>query len=166
MVLLWLKCPYNKSILNWFFRLALMVLGTVGLLFFNLWVAVVYLIYFVGFNFWAMPVKHCQYCYYMVKESTTDKETGKTIVKLLPMDKWKESCLKEHVACGKKWGFNFFLTWLIPIVLISISFFFNFSLLALISLIGFIIVLAIMLYYTKKKICPKCAIVDDCHSSF
>jgi membrane protein YdbS with pleckstrin-like domain len=126
----------------------------------------VYLIYFVVFFFWAMPVKHCQYCYYKVKETTIDKENGKPIVKLLPKDKWKESYLNKHVACGKKWGFNFFILWFLPIVLISISLFLSFSIFALISLIGFIVVLAVMLIHMKWKVCPTCAIVDECHAAF
>jgi len=38
------KCPYNKPVLQWVLRFAIMVLGTVGLYFFNLWVAVMYLL--------------------------------------------------------------------------------------------------------------------------
>jgi disulfide bond formation protein DsbB len=143
-----------------------MVFGTVGLIFLNLWVSLVYLIYSIGFNFLLYPTKHCQYCYYAVKESTIDSKTGKTIKKLLPKEQWIESCLEKHVACGKKYGFNFFLIWLIPIVLIIVSFFFSFSIFAVIALIGFIIMLASMLTYTKKKICPTCVIVEECHSSF
>jgi len=57
------KCPFYKPVLQWVFRLGLMALGTVGLYFLNLWVAVGYLIYSFGFYLWAMPIKHCQYCY-------------------------------------------------------------------------------------------------------
>ena len=152
------KCPFNNSVLQVVLRLALMVIGTVGLYFLNVWVAVVYLIYYVAFFFLAMPLKHCQYCYYKVKETTIDKN-GKTIVKLLPKDEWKESYLKKHVDCGKKWGFNFFILWFLPIFLIGISFFLSFSIFALISLIGFIVVLAVMLIHMKWKVCPTCAIV-------
>jgi hypothetical protein len=81
-----------------------MALGTVGIIFFNVWVAVVYLIYAMLFNFLLFPTKHCQYCYYAVKETTTDNTTGKTIKKLLPKDQWKESRLENHVECGKKWS--------------------------------------------------------------
>ena len=114
------KCPYNKPVIQWVFRFALMALGIVGLLFLNVWVAVVYLIYYVVFFFLAMPLKHCQYCYYKIKETTIDRKNGKTIVKLLPIDKWKESYLKKHVNYGKKWGFNFFILWFLPIFLIVI----------------------------------------------
>ena len=41
------KCPYNNSVFQWVLRLGLLVLGTVGLTFLNLWVAVAYLTYFV-----------------------------------------------------------------------------------------------------------------------
>ena len=158
------KCPFYKSIFQWVLRLALMVLGTVGLMFFNIWVAVAYLIYYILFFFLLMPLKHCQYCYFCVKETTT--EGGKTNKKLLSVDEWKESYLKKHVACGKKWSFNFIILWVLPIVLIIISFFFNFSIFALISLIGFICVLALMLIHMRWKVCPTCAIMEECHSSF
>jgi disulfide bond formation protein DsbB len=160
------KCPYNKPVLQWVLRLGMMVLGTVGLIFLNLWVSVAYLIYYAVFFFLAMPLKHCQYCYYKVKETTIDRKNGKTIVKLLPKDKWKESYLKKHIACGKKWGFNFIIIWFFPIVGIVISFFLSFSIVALLSLIGFIVMLAVMFIHMKWKVCPTCAIMDECHAAF
>ncbi|MFX0114500.1 MAG: hypothetical protein ACFFB3_08125 [Candidatus Hodarchaeota archaeon] len=160
------SCPYYKPVLQWVLRLSLLILGTVGLSFLHLWVAAVYLIYYVVFFLWAMPVKHCQYCYYNVKEPTLDSETGKTIEKLLPLDKWKESYLQQHVACGKKWSSNFFILWFAPIFLIGISLFLRFSVIALISLIAFIIVLAVMLIHMKWKVCPTCAFVEECHAAF
>ena len=159
------RCPYNKPVLQ-LIKIALMALGTVGLIFLNLWVAVVYLIYYFVFFFLAMPLIHCQYCYYSVKETTIDKKKGKTIVRLLPVDKWRGSYLKKHVAYGKKWGFNFFILWFLPIILIIISFFLSFSIFALISLFGFIAVLAVMMKYMSLKVCPTCAIQEECHSSF
>lgn len=69
------KCPFNNSVFQVVLRLSTMVLGTVGLYFLNIWVAVVYLIYYVVFFFLAMPLKHCQYCYYKVKETTIDEKT-------------------------------------------------------------------------------------------
>ena len=143
-----------------------MALGTVGLLFLNLWVSVVYLIYYIAFFFLSMPLKHCQYCYYKIKETTIDSKTGKTIEKLLPVDKWKESYLKKHVECGKKWGVNFIILWFLPIILMVISFFLNFSIFALISLIGFIVVLVGNYFYMLRVKCPSCAIQEECHSSF
>ena len=159
------RCPYNKPVLQ-LMKLGMTALGSLGLTFLNLWIAVVYLIYSLVFYFVAMPLWHCQYCYYKVKETTIDRKTGKTIVKLLPKDKWKESYLKKHVDWGKKWGFNFFILWFLPIVLIGISLFLSFSIFALISLIGFIIVLVVMMIYVKQKVCPTCAIQEECHSSF
>lgn len=161
-----IKCPFNRSILQVVFRLGLMALGTFGLTYFNLWVALVYLIYYIVFFFLLMPLMHCQYCYFCVKETTKDIETGRTIKNLLSVDKWKESYLKKHVDCGKKWSFNFIILWFLPIVLIVISFFLNFSIYALMSLIGFIVVLAGMLVHMKRKICPTCAIVEECHAAF
>ena len=166
MVVLWIKCPYNNSVLNTLLRLGLMALGTLGLAFFNIWVAVAYLIYAVLWNFLIFPTIHCKFCYYAVKETTTDGTTGKSIKKLLSKDKWVESCLENHVECGKKWSKGFYILWFVPIILIIVSFFFSFSIFALLSLIGFIGVLAGMLYYTRQKICPKCVIVEECHSAF
>ena len=159
-----IKCPFYKSGFQWVLRLVLMVLGTVGLYFLNIWVAVAYLIYYIVFFFLLMPLKHCQYCYYRVKETT--KEKGKTVKKLLPKEKWKEGYLTKHVKCGKKWGFSFIILWVLPIVLIIISFFLIFSIFALMSLIGFIIVLALSLIHMRWKVCLTCAIMEECHSSF
>ena len=159
-----IKCPFNRSVLQVVLRFVLMAFGAIGLIFFNLWVAVTYLIYFIVFFFLLMPFKHCQYCYYKIKEITT--EAGKTIVKVLPKEKWKDEYLKKHVDCGKKWSFNFFILWFLPIVLIVISFFLNYSIFALISLICFIIILAGMLIHMKWKVCPMCTIVEECHGAF
>jgi len=166
MVVVWVKCPYNNSVINLVSRLGLIALGTVGLIFFNIWVAVAYLTYSVLFNFLLFPTMHCQYCYYAIKKTTVDNKTGKTIEKLLSKEQWKESCLEKHVKCGKKWSKGFYILWFVPIILIIISFFFSFSIFALLSLIGFIGVLAGMLYYTRMKICPRCVIMEECHSSF
>jgi hypothetical protein len=87
-------------------------------------------------------------------------------VRLLPLDRWKESCLNKHVDCGKRWGFNFYILWFLPIVLMIISFFLNFSIYALMSLIGFIIVLTVMLIHMRWTVCPTCAIVKECHAAF
>ena len=160
------NCPFNKSVLQWILRLGLIVLATVGLSFLNFWVSVVYLVYAVGFFFWAMPLKHCKYCYYVVKDNEIDKKNGKTVEKLLPLDIWKESHFKKHVDCGKKWGYNFLILLFAPIVLIIISLFLSFSIIALISLIGFIVLLAIMGIHMKWKVCPTCAFVEECHEAF
>jgi membrane protein YdbS with pleckstrin-like domain len=160
------KCPYNNSIILLVLRISQIALGTVGLSVINVWVAVVYLLYSVVFNLLAWPVKHCRYCYYKVKEFTVDKKNGKTSLTLLPIDEWKKSYLEKHVACGKKWSKNLFVLWLGPIVLIGISFFLDFSIFALISLISFIGVLAVTLIYTRWKVCPTCAFMEECHAAF
>jgi len=161
------KCPYNKSILLWVFRLGMMIFGTVGLVFLNIWVAVIFLLYSVVIIFWVTPVIHCKYCYYSVKETIVDNKNGKTLEKLLPVDEWIETHLKKHIDCAKRsYPPINILQWLLPIVLITISFFLNFSLIALLSLIGFMGLLAIMLLYTKRKVCPTCAFVEECHASF
>ncbi|UCG70013.1 MAG: hypothetical protein JSV09_03075 [Thermoplasmata archaeon] len=156
------KCPFYYSALHMVLMIGIMVLGTLGLTFLNLWIAMVYLAYFIVFYFLVMPLIHCQHCYYRVVETKEDK----TVKKLLPLDEWRESCLKKHVECGKKWGFNFFISWFLPIILIGISLFLSFSTMALIYLIGFIIVLAVMLIHMRWIVCPKCAIVNECHAAF
>jgi len=161
------NCPYERSIIQWFSRLALIVFGSVGLIFFNLWASLAYLIYSVLYNFLAFPLKHCQYCYFKIMESVIDEENGKTISKILNKDKWKELYLEKHVDCGKKWGApNLFILWFLPIVLIIISFFLDYSPISLVSLIGFIVILVIMGVHMNKKVCPTCAIKDECHAAF
>jgi disulfide bond formation protein DsbB len=145
------KCPYNRPELI-VMRMALIVLSTVGLYFLNLWASIVFLIYSVIFYGWAMPIRHCRYCFYQVGETTVEE--------------WRESYMEKHVDCGKRWGNNFFILWFVPIILIGISLFLNFSIIALVSLIGFIIVVAVMGVHMRRNVCTKCAIVDDCHSSF
>ena len=159
------KCPYHKSVFVWNFRLSQMVFGTIGLIYLNIWIAVSYLLSSIVYTFCAWPVKHCKHCYYNV--TTIDKKNGKTIMKLLPIDEWKESYLKKHIDCGKKlFPLLAIPLWLIPIVFIVISFFWNFSKIALLSLIGFIVMLALMLLYVRWKICPTCAIMEECHAAF
>jgi len=131
-------------------------------MFFNVWIAGVYFIYSVGFNVLAWPIKHCQYCYYKVRATTEDNPNEP----LLPLDEWKGLYLEKHVACGKKWGKNLFILWLGPIVLIIISFFLNYSMNALFVLIGFIGVLAAQGIYTRWKVCPTCAFMEECHAAF
>ena len=159
------KCPYHKSVLVWIFRLGQMALGTIGLIYLNRWVAALYLLYSVVFTFWAYPVKHCKNCYYNV--TTADKKNGKTIMRLLPVDEWNKLYLKKHVHRGKKLFPPLgFILWFLPIILIGISFFLNFSIIALFSLIGFIVMLASMLLYVRWKVCPTCAIMEECHAAF
>jgi hypothetical protein len=159
------KCPYHKSILVWVFRWGMMVLGTVGLIFLNPWVALLYFLYTFVFTFWAWPIKHCKNCYYSVVRM--EEKNGKPVKMLLPLNEWKESHLKKHVDCGKKLFPPLgFLLWILPIVLMGISLLWNFSVISLFSLIGFMVLLAVMLLYVRWKVCPTCVIVDECHAAF
>jgi hypothetical protein len=158
------KCPFYKP-LPVLIILVLIALGTWGIYYLNFWAAVVYLIYSLLFYFLAMPFTMCKYCYYKVKETTIDKEQGKTIEKLLSVDNWREAYLHKHVG-QKNWTFFMSIIWLLPIVLIVISFFSNFSIFALISLIGFVVVLVGNYFYMLRVKCPTCAIQEECHSSF
>ena len=106
------KCPFYNSAAIVGLTIALIAFGTSGIFFLNFWVAVVYLLYSTIYYFLVMPLWHCQYCYYKVKETTED---GSTVERLMPLEQWKESHLKKHVVCAKKWGYNFFIIWLIPI---------------------------------------------------
>ena len=155
--LLYPRCPYNDSVILFVLRVSVVVCGSIGLIFFNVWIAGVYLLYSVLFNVFIWPIVHCQHCYYKVKENND----------LLPLEEWKESHLDKHVACGKRWGSpNLMILWLVPIVLIGISLFLNFSLYALISLIIFILALVGIGIYTRVKVCPTCAFMEECHASF
>ena len=160
------RCPFYTSAIQLVLIIALVVFGTMGLLFLNFWIAIVYLLYSSVYYFIAMPVWHCKYCYYKIKETTKNAKKGNNMVKLLPKDKWIQSCLQKHVANGKKWGINFFVLWFGSILLIGISLFLSFSIFALISLIGFIVVLAVMLRYMQRIVCPTCAICEECHTAF
>ena len=159
------RCPYYKP-LNILFIIVLITLGTVGVYFLNLWAAVAYLIYAILWYFLVQPTVHCQHCYYKTIETSEDNTTGKVVENLLPKEQWVESCLQKHVESGKKWGFNNFILWFLPILLIVISFFLSFSIFALITLIGFVIVWAVMLINIRYKVCPTCAIMEECHAAF
>ncbi len=160
------KCPYNNSVLVLVFRVGLITFSTVGIAFFSIWVAVVYLLYSVWFNLFVWPIKHCHYCYYKVKEATIDEKTGKTTTILLSVDEWRETYLDKHVTCAKKWFFHSYILWLGPIIFIPISFFLGFSVFALIGLIGFIVSLVGMLLYVSFRVCPTCAFMEVCHTAF
>ena len=160
------KCPFYKSVQAVLIILVLIALGTVGIYFLNLWAAVGYLVYSILYYFLIMPLWLCKYCYFKVKETRAHRDTGETIVKLLPLDKWNESYCKKHVKHGKRWTWMLSIVWILPIVLIVISFFLSFSIYALISLIGFIVVLVGNFFYMLKKKCPTCPIKECCHSGF
>ena len=146
--------------------MSLITLGTVGIYFLNLWAAVVYLIYAVSWYFLVQPTVHCKHCYYHTKKTTTDKTTEKVIENLLSKEQWVESCLQKHVESGKKWSFNSFISWFLPIPLIVISLFLSFSIYVLLILIGFVVVWAVMLINMRNRVCTTCAIMEECHAAF
>ncbi len=159
------KCPFYK-LLPLLFIIAQTVLGTLGIYFLNLWVAVVYLIYAILWYFLVQPIVHCKYCYYKSTETKVDSSTGKSIEKLLSKELWLESCFQKHVECGKKWSPVMMISWFLPIILIVISLFLNFSIVALILLISFIGVVAAGLAHMRWKVCPTCVFVKECHEAF
>lgn len=158
------KCPFWKP-LPVLIILILISLGTAGIYYLNIWVAVGYLIYSLLFYFLVMPFTMCRYCYFKVLETTTDEETGKTTQKLMTVDRWAKSHLHMHVG-QKNWSFAMAIVWLSPFVLVGLSFFMNFSIFALLSLIGFTAVLVGNFYYMLRVKCPSCPIQEECHSSF
>jgi len=160
------NCPFFGSLQAVLIILALIALGTVGIQFLNLWVAVGYFLYSIVYYFLVMPVWLCKYCYFNVKETTIVQDTGETIVKLLPLDKWQESYCSKHVKHGKRWTWMMSIIWLLPIPLIVTSFFYSFSTYALLSLFGFIVVLVGNFFYMLKKKCPSCPIKECCHGGF
>ena len=158
------KCPFYKPV-PVLIILVLIALGTAGVYYLNYWVAVVYLIYSFLFYFLIMPLTMCKYCYFKVKETTTDNETGKTTEKLLSVDGWAKSHLRLHVG-QKGWSFALAIVWLSPFVLVGLSFLTSFSIFAVLSLIGFTIVVVGNFYYMLRVKCPSCPIQEECHSSF
>lgn len=153
------KCPYFKNALNQLFLIAIIILGTLGVHYLNVWVAGAYLTYAILWNYFIMLKYHCQHCYYKTKESTEEE-------KLLPKDKWVETCLQKHVDCANRFKFNIFILWFLPIILMIISFFFNFSIYTVITLICFIITLVVNGIHMRYKVCPTCAIIEECHNAF
>jgi len=153
------KCPFYRPG-RLLIILAMIAIGTWGISFLNIWAAVSYSVYSVLFFFLALPLMICKYCYYKTKGTT------QTIEGLLPVDKWRELYLKKWISRGKKVQIFMGIIWLLPMVLIFISFFLNFSLFALISLIGCIVVLGGNVIYMNRRVCPTCTIKDECHSSF
>ena len=159
------KCPFYKPI-RLSIILAMIVLGTWGISFLNIWIAVAYSIYSFLFFFLVLPLTICKYCYYKVKDTTVDEKKGETFEKLPSVNKWKESYLKKWIGQAKKVQIFMGIVWLLPIILISISFFLSFRIFALASLIGCIAVLGGNVVYMKWEVCTTCAIKDECQSSF
>jgi hypothetical protein len=139
------KCPFYKPV-TLLIILILIGFGTWGISYLNLWVAVAYSIYSLLFYFLIMPLTMCKYCYFKVKDTSIDKEKGKTVEKLLTVEKWSKSHL--HMQ------------------LIIISFFIDFSIFAVIALIGFIAMVGGNGIYMLRVKCASCPIREECHSSF
>jgi hypothetical protein len=159
------KCPLYKSVQALLINIALVAFGTAGIYYLNPWTALAYLLYSLAFYFLIMPFTMCKYCYFKVNETISDKEKGITIKRLLSVNKWRDSHLEKHVG-QKNWVLLMIIVWFSPIVLVIISFFLNFSIFALIFLIGFIALIVGNYFYMVKKKCPTCAIRKECHSSF
>jgi 4-hydroxybenzoate polyprenyltransferase len=161
------RCPFYSSATAVSIILGLIALGTIGTYFLNIWAAVAYLAFSVLWYFVAMPYVMCNDCYYSIKETTTDTATGITIEKLMSIEKWRETDgIAKHVSRGKKTTWLMSIIWILPFLLIFISFFSNFSIVALFSLIGFAGVLVANYYYMLRKKCPSCAIQKECHAAF
>ena len=158
------RCPFYKPI-PILIVLVLIALGTWGIYYFNPWVALGYSIYSLLFYFLLMPFTICKHCYFRIIVTSIDEEKGKITKKLMSVDEWGKTLLHKHVG-QKHWTWAMTVIWILPIVLIIISFFREFSYLALISLIGFIIALVGFVVYLLKVKCPSCSIQEECHSSF
>ena len=164
---LWIfpKCPFFGSITALLIIVMLITLGTIGMSYLNYWAAVGYLSYSLLFYFFAMPQTMCKYCYFKIKESTTNEEKGEPIENLLPVDQWSKSFLHMHVG-QKGWSYAMAIVWLAPIFLIGASLFLNFSLSALLALFGFLVVLVSNFFFMVRIKCPTCSIQKQCYSSF
>ena len=141
------KCPAATSRSRFLLNVVMVALGAVGLYYLSIWVSLAYIAGFVLFFFVVMPLKACQYCYFRTDE---------------PLEEWKEKNLQMHAESMKKWGSAIFLIWGVPIAGIVISFFFNFSAIALVCLIGFVALLSVSSMQLNRSICAQCAILDVC----
>jgi hypothetical protein len=139
--------------------------GTWGVYYLNYWVAAGYLIYSLAFYFLIMPFTMCKFCYFKYLEASTDEMSGTISENLMSVDNWGKSFLHMHVG-QKGWAGPMAIVWFAPIVLIGISFFMNFTIYALLSLIGFIAILVGNYFYMVRIKCPTCPIQEECHSSF
>jgi len=158
------KCPFYKPI-PVLIILVMIALGTWGSYYLHLWAAVAYLIYSLLFYFLVMPLTMCKYCYFKAKETTTDEEKGEITEKLMTIDKWSKTLLHKHVG-QKNWSWVMFIVWILPVILIIVSFFRNFNYLAIIALVSFIVAVVGNFFYMLKVKCPTCPIREECHSSF
>ena len=148
------NCPFYRPV-RLLIILAMIAIGTWGISFLNIWTSVSYFIYSILVFFLILPLTICKYFYYKTKKSIQ-----------FSVDKWRELYLKKWISQGKIVRIFMGIIWLLPMVLIFISFFLNFSFFALISLIGCIAVLGGNVIYMNHRVCSTCTIKDECHSSF
>ena len=158
------KCPFYKLV-PLLIILVLIALGTWGIYFLNLWTAVGYLVFSLLFYFLMMPFTMCKHCYFKVIETSIDEETGETTRKLMDADVWGKTLLHMHVG-QKHWTWLMTTVWFLPIILIFVSFFRDFSYFALIAFIGSISMVVGNFFYMLRVKCPTCAIRKYCHSAF
>lgn len=142
------ECPATASKSRFGLNLVMIVLGAVGLYFLSIWIAALYVVFFLVYFFVIMPVKACRYCYYRSGDIT--------------LEEWKEKYLDLHANCMKMWGVGIFVIWGAPIVGILISFYTNFSIVALLCLIGFVILLFVSNRHLRESICSQCAMLEVC----
>lgn len=121
--------------------------GAVGLSYLNVWVSVAFIVLFVAYFFVIMPLTLCKYCYFK-----TDAD----------LKEWEEKYLQLHTKAMKKWGMGIFIVWLVPVIGIVVSFFVNFSVVAVICLVGFVAFLLWLPRQLSQTICSHCAIVEMC----
>ena len=133
----------------------MIAMGTWGISFLNLWTSLSYLIYSILVFSLILPLTICKYCFYKTKMSVQ-----------FSVNKWRELYLSKWVGRGKIVRIFMGIIWLLPMVLIFISFLVNFSFFGLLSLIGCIAVLGGNVIYMNHSVCSKCEINDICHSSF
>jgi len=108
------KCPFYRPI-RLLIILAMIVIGSWGISFLNIWASVSYIIYSILIFGLILPLTICKYCYYKTMKSLE-----------FSVEKWRELFLKKWVSQGKNARIFMGIIWLLPIVLISISFFLNF----------------------------------------
>jgi hypothetical protein len=161
------RCPLYKPI-PILIILVIIALGTWGIYYLNLWVAVAFLIYSLLFCFVLMPFTMCKHCYFRYVITSKDEETGETTKKLMSVDEWGKTLLHKHVS-QKPWSWAMFLIWFLPIILTIVGISLNYSTYGLIPLIPLFSLIAVLVgnfFYMLKVKCPTCPIREECHSSF
>lgn len=125
----------------------MVVCGSLGLSYLSIWASVAFIVLFLAYFFVIMPSTLCKYCYFR-----TDCD----------LKEWEEQYLAVHTEAMKKWGMGIFVVWLVPVIGIVVSFFVNFSVVAVICLVGFVASLLWLPRQLSQDICSHCALVDMC----